>query len=117
MDLLYSRCAGLDVHPRSVSACTRIVVDGKVVQEVRTFGTSTRELSEMADWLASVGCTQVAMESTGVYWKPVWHVLEGRFERRQGRGLDCGPACARALAWQLRASRESPGTAGSDANT
>ena len=80
MDLLYSRCAGLDVHPRSVSACTRIAVDGHVSQEVRTFGTSTRELSEMADWLASVGCTHVAMESTGVYWKPVWHVLEGRFE-------------------------------------
>jgi transposase len=63
-----------------VSACTRIVVDGQVAREVRTFGTSTRELSEMADWLASVGCTHVAMESTGVYWKPVWHVLEGRFE-------------------------------------
>ena len=80
MDLLYSRCAGLDVHPRSVSACLRVVVDGRVSQEVRTFGTSTRELTEMAEWLASAGCTQVAMESTGVYWKPVWHVLEGRFE-------------------------------------
>jgi transposase len=80
MDLLYTRCAGLDVHPRSVSACARIVIDGRVSHEVRTFGTSTRELREMADWLASLGCTHVAMESTGVYWKPVWHVLEGRFE-------------------------------------
>ncbi|PYQ18172.1 MAG: IS110 family transposase, partial [Acidobacteria bacterium] len=80
MDLLYPRCAGLDVHPRSVSACVRIVVDGGVTQEVRTFGTSTRELQEMADWLTGLGCTHVAMESTGVYWKPVWHVLEGRFE-------------------------------------
>lgn len=80
MDLLYTRCAGLDVHPRSVSACTRIVIEGRVSHEVRTFGTSTRELREMADWLASLGCTHVAMESTGVYWKPVWHVLEGRFE-------------------------------------
>ena len=53
MDLLYPRCAGLDVHPRSVSACTRVVTDGQVVQEVRTFGTSTRELKEMADWLAA----------------------------------------------------------------
>ena len=80
MDLLYTRCAGLDVHPRSVSACARIVIEGRVSHEVRTFGTSTRELREMADWLASLGCTHVAMESTGVYWKPVWHVLEGRFE-------------------------------------
>jgi transposase len=80
MDLLYTRCAGLDVHPRSVSACARIVIEGRVSHEVRTFGTSTRELREMADWLASLGCTHVAMESTGVYWKPVWHQLEGRFE-------------------------------------
>lgn len=80
MDLLYPRCAGLDVHPRSVSACARLVIDGRVSHEIRTFGTSTRELQEMADWLAGVGCTHVAMESTGVYWKPVWHVLEGRFE-------------------------------------
>jgi transposase len=80
MDLLYTRCAGLDVHPRSVSACARIVIEGRVSHEVRTFGTSTRELREMADWLTSLDCTHVAMESTGVYWKPVWHVLEGRFE-------------------------------------
>jgi transposase len=80
MDLLYTRCAGLDVHPRSVSACARIVIEGRVSHEVRTFGTSTRELREMADWLGSLGCTHVAMESTGVYWKPVWHVLEGRFD-------------------------------------
>jgi transposase len=80
MDLLYARCAGLDVHPRSVSACARIVVDGRVTHEVRTFGTSSRELQDMSDWLAGCGCTHLAMESTGVYWKPVWHVLEGRFE-------------------------------------
>lgn len=80
MDLLYVKCAGLDVHPRSVSACARLIVEGRATHEVRTFGTSTRELTTMAEWLASVGCTHVAMESTGVYWKPVWHVLEGRFE-------------------------------------
>jgi transposase len=80
MDLLYLKCAGLDVHPRSVSACARLVVDGQASHEVRTFGTSTRELRVMAEWLSSHGCTHVAMESTGVYWKPVWHVLEGRFE-------------------------------------
>jgi transposase len=80
MDLLYERCAGLDVHPRSISACVRIVSQGRTTHEVRTFETSTRELRAMADWLAESGCTHVAMESTGVYWKPVWHVLEGRFE-------------------------------------
>lgn len=80
MDLLYERCAGLDVHPRSISACVRIVSQGRTTHEVRTFGTSTRELRAMADWLAESGCTHVAMESTGVYWKPVWHALEGRFE-------------------------------------
>jgi len=80
MELLYPKCAGLDVHPRSVSACTRLAIDGQTSHEVRTFGTSTRELREMADWLSRQGCTHVAMESTGVYWKPVWHVLEGRFE-------------------------------------
>lgn len=80
MDLLYERCAGLDVHPRSVSACVRIVTNGRTSHDVRTFGTSTRELRELADWLSERGCTHVAMESTGVYWKPVWHVLEGRFE-------------------------------------
>lgn len=80
MDLLYLRCAGLDVHPRSVSACARIVSDGRATHEIRTFGTSTRELTDLANWLAALGCTHVAMESTGIYWKPVWHVLEGRFE-------------------------------------
>lgn len=80
MEVLYAKCAGLDVHPRSVTACARIVRDGRVEREVRSFGASTRELTEMADWLGGLGCTHVAMESTGVYWKPVWHILEGRFE-------------------------------------
>lgn len=80
MEVLYSKCAGLDVHPRSVTACARIISAGRVVRDVRTYGASTRELTELADWLAGLGCTHVAMESTGVYWKPVWHVLEGRFE-------------------------------------
>lgn len=80
MDLLYERCAGLDVHPRSVSACARIVSDGRATHDLKTFGTSTRELKEMAGWLRERRCTHVAMESTGVYWKPVWHVLQGEFE-------------------------------------
>jgi transposase len=80
MELVHARCAGLDVHARMISACIRVVSGQGVRREVRSFGTSTVELQKMADWLASEGCTHVAMESTGVYWKPVWHVLEGRFE-------------------------------------
>lgn len=75
MEVIHPRCAGLDVHKDSVVACVRIV-NGKVRQEVRTFGTTTRELLALADWLRESGCTHAAMESTGVYWKPVWHVLE-----------------------------------------
>jgi transposase len=80
MEVVNPRCAGLDVHSRRISACARIVTDRGVSREVCSFGASTRELRAMADWLESKGVTQVAMESTGVYWKPVWHVLEGRFE-------------------------------------
>ena len=80
MDVIQERCAGLDVHQKTVMACVRRVAKGKVTQEVRIFGTSTRELLALSDWLAACGCTHVAMESTGVFWKPVWHVLEGQFE-------------------------------------
>lgn len=79
MEVLYPRCAGLDVHKDSVVACVRCVT-APLAREVRTFGTTTRELLELADWLESHGCTHVAMEATGVYWKPVWHILEGLFE-------------------------------------
>ena len=79
MEVIHPKCAGLDVHARRVSACARVAIDGSIVHEVRSFGTSTRELQALADWLASKDCTHVAMESTGVYWKPVWHVLVGRF--------------------------------------
>ena len=79
MDILYERCAGLDVHKDSVVAAVRVVGGGKVEREVRTFGTTTRELLRLGDWLEEHGCTHVAMEATGVYWKPVWHVLESKF--------------------------------------
>jgi transposase len=79
MEVLYPRCAGLDVHKDTVVACVRCVSAPKIV-EVRSFATTTRELLELADWLESHGCTHVAMEATGVYWKPVWHLLEGPFE-------------------------------------
>jgi transposase len=80
MEILFPRCAGLDVHQLTVVACARIVDSGRVDQEVRTFDTTTKGLFELSDWLRVKGCTHVAMESTGVYWKPVWHVLEGEFE-------------------------------------
>ncbi|HSF47237.1 MAG TPA: IS110 family transposase [Burkholderiales bacterium] len=80
MEVLYPRCAGLDVHQASVVACIRIAAGARASREVRTFETTTRGLLALVDWLREAGCTHVAMESTGVYWKPVWHVLEGEFE-------------------------------------
>lgn len=79
MEVLHARCGGLDVHKDSVVAAVRCV-SPPVHQEVQSFPTTTRGLFAMGDWLASHGCTHVAMEATGVYWKPVWHLLEGRFE-------------------------------------
>ena len=76
MEVLYPRCAGLDVHAGSVTACVRIATGAEVTREHRTVATTSRGLLELAEWLASHGCTHVAMEATGVYWKPVWHVLE-----------------------------------------
>jgi transposase len=81
MEVLYPRCAGLDVHKATVVAAVRLVAGGKVAREVRTFATTTVGLLELAAWLAENGCTHVVMEATGVYWRPVWHVLaEGGFD-------------------------------------
>jgi transposase len=80
VEVLYVRCAGLDVHKDQVTACQRLATDGKVTQEVRTFSTTTSGLVALGEWLTEAACTHVAMEATGVYWKPVWHVLEGSFE-------------------------------------
>jgi len=76
MDVLHQRCAGLDVHKDTVVACVRLAARGRTRREVRTFKTTTRELLALSDWLAGHGCTHVAMEATGVYWKPVWHILD-----------------------------------------
>jgi transposase len=76
MDLLHSRCAGLDVHKDTVVACARTVSDRGIAKEIETFGTTTEALLKLSAWLAERGCTHVAMEATGVYWKPVWHVLD-----------------------------------------
>jgi transposase len=75
MEVLYPHCAGLDVHKETVVACARHMVNATVTREVRTFKTTTKELLALSEWLASHGCTHVAMEATGVYWKPVWHIL------------------------------------------
>ena len=80
MEVVHERCAGLDVHQHTVVACTRVAAGGKVAQEVRTFDTTTQGLLGLCDWLTEHGCTHAAMESTGIYWKPVWHVLESSFE-------------------------------------
>ena len=81
MQTLVERGCGLDVHQATVVACLLIVVNnGKVQKQVRTFGTTTREFLSLREWLLGEGCTHVAMESTGVYWKPVYAILEGALE-------------------------------------
>src|SRR5437763_1272237 len=80
MDVVYERCCGLDLHKRTVVAC--LIVPGprgKPQKEVRTFGTMTADLLALADWLQAAQCTHVAMESTGVFWKPVYNLLEDQF--------------------------------------
>jgi transposase len=81
MDIVYACCAGLDVHKETVVATVRRRLDnGKVRAQTRTYGTMTAQLLELADWLEAEGVTDLAMESTGVYWKPIWNLLEERFE-------------------------------------
>jgi transposase len=75
MEVLYPHCAGLDVHKDTVVACVRHMTNGSVERKVRTFKTTTKELLALSAWLAEEGCTQIAMEATGIYWKPVWHIL------------------------------------------
>jgi len=81
MEVLHAHCAGLDVHKDTVVACARHMVDGKVTTAVKTFKTTTQELMDLSGWLSTEGATHIAMEATGVYWKPVWHILsDGEFE-------------------------------------
>jgi transposase len=78
MDVVFAACCGIDVHQKSLVACVRLMeATGRVRKEVRTFATTTAALAELARWLQSCGVTHAAMESTGVFWKPVWHALEG----------------------------------------
>jgi transposase len=81
MDVMHERVAGLDVHKAMIVACVRIMAGGKVSRECRTFDTTTAGLLALLAWLTESGCTHVAMEATGVYWKPVWNILsDGAFE-------------------------------------
>jgi transposase len=81
MRIVYPRCCGVDVHKKTITACVLIRdAAGDDQQEIRRFGTMTRDSLALADWLHSSQVTHVAMESTGVYWKPVWNILEGQFE-------------------------------------
>lgn len=76
MKRIFRRCAGIDVHKDSLTVCARVT--GRQVEE--QFGTTTREILRLADWLADAGVTVVAMEATGIYWKPIWNLLEDRFK-------------------------------------
>ena len=114
MQMVYERCAGLDVHKKSVVACLLVPdTHGQRQKERQTFSTMTADLLRLRDWLTAQGCTHVAMESTGVFWKPIFNVLEGHLEvlvvnaqrvlcrawpqdRCEGRRVDCRPAPARA---------------------
>lgn len=81
MQVIYERCCGLDVHKTKIVACLITPGEGgRPQKEIRSFGTTTDELHLLSDWLSAAGCTHVAMESTGVYWKPVYYILEGNFE-------------------------------------
>jgi transposase len=81
MEVLYPCCCGLDVHKKTITACVLWAeAKGKTRKHKRQFGTFTRQLLELATWLRECGVTHVAMEATGVYWKPVWNILEGQFE-------------------------------------
>jgi len=77
MEVLYERCAGLDIHKRSIAAC--VIVPGKGKQ-IRMFGTMSADLVALGDWLSDQGVRHVAMEATGSFWHPIYNMLEDRFE-------------------------------------
>jgi len=81
MEVIYTNCCGIDVHKKSISACCRRMgTNGEVRKEFMHCGTMTRDILKLSDWMKSAGVTHVALESTGVYWKPVWNILEGIFD-------------------------------------
>jgi transposase len=118
MEVVYPRAAGLDIHKKLIVAC-RIVpgADGQAQKDVRSFGTTTSAIEQLADWLGEAGVTHVAMEATGVYWKPPVNLLEERPEGfalvlantqhikgLPGRKTDCGTASSRAASCRTESS-------------
>ena len=77
MEVVHKKCAGLDVHAAFVAVCGRTIKRGKIAYEDARFATTTGALLALKAWLEERGITHVVMEATGVYWKPVWHMLEG----------------------------------------
>lgn len=100
MGILHRCCAGLDVHKEVVVACVRKFVDGTTRQQVRTFRTETSQLLALADWLTDEGVSVVALESTGVYWKPIWNLFEDAFEVIL---VQCARAASRSKGTYLQA--------------
>src|SRR5207247_1998252 len=81
MQIIHRCCCALDVHKKPIVACLISLNEaGEFQKEIRHFPTMTKDILALADWLTSAGCTHVAMESTGVYWRPIWNLLEGQFE-------------------------------------
>jgi hypothetical protein len=80
MDVIFPRCCGLDVHKKSITACVLIAENGRRTKHLKRFGTMTADLRMLGEWLTSYGTTDIAMESTGVYWKPVWNILAELFK-------------------------------------
>lgn len=81
MQVSHVRCAGIDIHKKTVVVCClSLDANGKPQREIRTYNTTTRELLSLCDWMSNLEITQVAMESTGEYWKPVYNLLESSFE-------------------------------------
>src|SRR3954469_18780716 len=96
MDVLYAHCAGLDIHRDTIVACVRLAEAGGVIRVVETFATTTTELERLSDWLSGHKVTHVAMEATGVDWKPVWAVLAGDFELVLANARKLSPKTARS---------------------
>ena len=129
MDVLYARCAGFDVHKKTVRVCLLLRQEhGKTHKEFRTYSTTTQDLLNLLDWLLSQECTHVALEGTGVYWKPVYNLFEGQIEvlvvnakpyqsgarpenRYQRRRVDCrSPAAwtAQSELYPFRSAKRTP---------
>ena len=95
MELLHPRCAGLDVHSRQVTACVRVAAGSTVTPEHREFATTMAGLFELSAWLTEAGCTQVAMEATGVYWKDASHSTTSPSVTASSYHRPVSPPCCR----------------------